>query len=484
MQRWLGVLPPDQSHPRWHVSPLVDALAYHWSWLFVLVPMALSGNRFPAAYFGVWVVVSVITEVHRHVTVPYVYLDGPTLRARLARFTVVPAVLVLGVLLHLSVGKEVLRKGSLETADLFLFLGCLLAAIQWWWRDRNGVVWPTVQLLAMVLAPTLAAATLWMAVQGQAHDALGGAALVALAMVSWQLGGRGRWVVGGLALVGLLSLVVDPLAATKIPHRRIPMRWVVAGFGALAGGWTVWHVLMQKYGILRLYAAKSGPGPRTPGWADRWLVFGWLPLLMVTLPETAGRLIARHAVTAKAVLLPMTDWLAGAGRPLIGLAALAGVASLVHWGVREWQANRLQNRPRLSMALALTALWSAFFWLHPLKAYLAFAFSHALEYIVFVWAVQRRRNALLAKDDQPPTPLQRALTYPTLFWSVLLGGLGLLFLVGPFGQEMGIKRHIPKLRGITLERALIVWSLWQSFFHFYTDGFLWKMRRADTRRSV
>jgi len=45
------------------------------------------------------------------------------------------------------------------------------------------------------------------------------------------------------------------------------------------------------------------------------------------------------------------------------------------------------------MALGTTLLSSTFLFVHPIKAYLTYAFSHAVEYMVFVWAFQHRRYA-------------------------------------------------------------------------------------------
>ena len=44
--------------------------------------------------------------------------------------------------------------------------------------------------------------------------------------------------------------------------------------------WNLWHVYMQKFGILRVYMAKD-PAPReqkTPAWVDKLFVLCWFPL--------------------------------------------------------------------------------------------------------------------------------------------------------------------------------------------------------------
>ena len=60
-------------------------------------------------------------------------------------------------------------------------------------------------------------------------------------------------------------------------------RWLVAGVVMIAGAWNVWHVYMQKFGVLRMYAAKSGSSIESPRWVDRLLLFCWVPLYLVWL---------------------------------------------------------------------------------------------------------------------------------------------------------------------------------------------------------
>ncbi len=40
-ERYVRPAGPGQPSPAWHVSPVIDAAAYHFSWVWVLVPMML-----------------------------------------------------------------------------------------------------------------------------------------------------------------------------------------------------------------------------------------------------------------------------------------------------------------------------------------------------------------------------------------------------------------------------------------------------------
>ena len=85
------------------------------------------------------------------------------------------------------------------------------------------------------------------------------------------------------------------------------------------------------------------------------------------------------------------------------------VVAIAIWIVSEWRANRMRNMPRLWMFIGQNVLAVSFLMFNPVKAYLAFAFSHAVEYMIFVWAFQRRRY----DKPLPHKPLlQRVLRHP------------------------------------------------------------------------
>jgi hypothetical protein len=89
---------PTQPVVGWHVSPLIDALAYHWSWLWAFVPLWLSGPRQPQDYLGLYLVVLTLNVLHRHFTLPLIALDSEIFERHATRFSVVPTLLFLGFL--------------------------------------------------------------------------------------------------------------------------------------------------------------------------------------------------------------------------------------------------------------------------------------------------------------------------------------------------------------------------------------------------
>ncbi|WP_373510312.1 hypothetical protein [Thiocapsa sp.] len=148
---------------------------------------------------------------------------------------------------------------------------------------------------------------------------------------------------------------------------------------------------MQKYGILRLYCAKARSGTPPPGWVDRLLVLAWFPLYLVWLAPRYRDDVELYFPTAKAYTLPLIDAIEAGGTGWVLPAAAVVAFSLAAFLFFEWENHRLGNTPRLTMALGTTALGASFLICSSVNVFLAFAFSHAVENMVFVWAFQRRR---------------------------------------------------------------------------------------------
>lgn len=261
-------------------------------------------------------------------------------------------------------------------------------------------------------------------------------------------------------------------------------RWrsLVAGVVLFAGVWNAWHVYMQKFGILRLYAAKGGGQVPIPRGVDKLLLFAWVPLYLVwLLPKWRDQFLFYYP-TVSQYTRPLLDWLARAQPYLLVPAVATVVASLTLFVRHEWRSTRLRNLPRLWMALGTTALSASFLVCNPVHVALAFAFSHAVEYMVFVWAFQRRRY-------QRPLPhdplLGRLLRRPWLAYGGYTVALVVPYLLlRTYGSLIAPEAHSPFLLGTTLERWGFYWSVYQSLVHFYYDGFLWKMRLPSVRANI
>ncbi len=89
----MRIAPPGAPVRRWHVSPLVDSLAYHWSWLLALIPMLMMGSE-REDYLVLFLLVLTLNFAHRHLTLPIVYCDRQVLQTNPLRFTIAPIVMV------------------------------------------------------------------------------------------------------------------------------------------------------------------------------------------------------------------------------------------------------------------------------------------------------------------------------------------------------------------------------------------------------
>ncbi|MBW2542967.1 MAG: hypothetical protein JRF15_12840 [Deltaproteobacteria bacterium] len=380
--------PPAERVRAWHVSPAIDMAAYHFSWLWVLLPLLFAGPEYPVDYLPCYVFVVAVGFVHRHYTLGYAYLDGEIFARHRTRFIYTPLIL-----------------GAAFLATPFLVRASIPVGV----ISIGGLHWPEADLR--------------------------------------------------------LKLLVTAVI-----------------FGA--GVWNIWHTLAQKYGILRIYTAKAHceREASVPGWVDRLLVMGWLPLIVTYVAPPFADAIQTEFKIAGPFVQPIVAWLLAAEPIAAPISALLALASSATFAVFEWRTHRFRNRPRLSMAIGLGSLWACFLLVDPIKVYLAFAFSHGLEYMVFVWAYQRRRYA---EPRSPEPTLARLLRHPWLTYSSYSLALAAIY-IGLQDWEGFSLWELPSVRvaDMKLGAWIFYWGVFQSLLHFYFDGFLWKTRRPEVRQSL
>ncbi len=498
---------PQESVARWHLSPAIDVAAYSLSWAWVLVPLVLLG---PARedYLLLYLFTIAVSDLHRHIGLPYVYLDRDVRRRYPARFWLFPAVLFGAFLVSPYLDDSGIVVSVAGVCTMAAMVVLLLQVLR---RDGGPAAVPGREL-AVVLGVALTGATAmtllgpglglglgldaawwWFAAalfssawfdrrprnpanaspgQEQAIASDGGPAFAASTLI--------------VALLGV-ALLFGPWIQRHQVEGGVPIVHVLAFVGAFAALWNFWHVYMQKYGILRMYSAKArrvedGVTIEVPGWTDKALVLCWLPLYFAYLGPLYREIAVDYFDDAAAVLPGFIDLLERA-MP-VTLPVTAAFVILVHaiWLRAEWRANGLRNAPRLWMVGGTTALACCFFVFDPVKVYLAFAFSHAVEYCVFVWAFQRKRYQ--AKLTHDPT-LGRMLRHPVVFYlaMVLLFGVAIL-LLKYWGRWIVPDAERPELLGYRTAYWLGFWGIYQSMVHFYFDGFLWKMRLPSVRANI
>jgi hypothetical protein len=356
-ERYVRPPHPDQTSPAWHISPVIDMAAYHFSWVWVLGPMLLAARYNLYFYIYIYALVIGATLAHRHFGLPYAYFDGGVFRA-----------------------------------------------------FKRQLTWFPLICIALMAATPL--------------------------LLSGKVGAVGRQTVGAVVLFSVL--------------------------------WNFWHVYMQKFGILRLYLAKdSAPVLRkTPARVDKYFLLCWFPLYFSYLGPTYKDIIFRYGRDVEPSASVIISFMDKYENWLLFPSALVAAGGVSLWLWHEWHAYRFRNRARLSAATGTLLISTALFWADPVIAFIAFGFSHAAEYMVFVWAFQRRRYS---RPQLEPSLMQRLLRYPKTWYLCFTT----IFAAAGFAQVLW-----------SHPIWLFYYAVYESLIHFHLDGFLWKMRRLEVRENI
>ena len=248
--------------------------------------------------------------------------------------------------------------------------------------------------------------------------------------------------------------------------------------------WNLWHTYMQKFGILRLYSAKD-PAPlelKTPAWVDKYFLFCWFPLYFSYVGPANRDLLLANTEHLNRVGTVTIDFLERYEYWLVGPSALIAAGGVLLWFWYEWRSARFHNRARLSAAVGTLLISAAALWINPIKVVIAFAFSHAVEYMVFVWAFQRRRYY----HARPPLSLmQRLLSYPKTWYFAFIA----TFALAGTTEALWGANLIPgpsqiAFLGMTGASWYFYYAVYESLIHFRMDGFLWKMRSPEVRENI
>ena len=229
----------------------------------------------------------------------------------------------------------------------------------------------------------------------------------------------------------------------------------------VVGLWNVWHTVMQRYGILRVYAGRSGGGlaARAHGRRDLALLWSTVVLTAAVVVALRAETFAGHPNAAR-VLRVFEGGLGGSGLGIL----LAGVgvvwlAVFARWLRHELRAEPIAGRGPRILFLASTASLFAVFIVHgPIVGYLCFGVAHALEYVAFVHHFGERK---FARDPAQRGLVARWMRQPWIFGPLLSGALLLLFFV---------------LRDYRRTDVYLAYYMGTSALHFLFDGWIWKVR--------
>src|SRR3989441_984367 len=235
--------------------------------------------------------------------------------------------------------------------------------------------------------------------------------------------------------------------------------------------WGVWHGLMQTYGFLRIYDAKSGPSSPLTARLDHAMCVTWFATAVLVSPSRMTNILSVFYKSGGPLLEPSA--IEALRTTAVSLTGVVTAAFLLH---SAWMWHR--GRPVSSVKLLLMATSIGFFWYtnvfvsNLLAGIALFEVFHDVQYLSIVWIFNLNR---VQKD-----PGVGAFTRFLFRRSGALVGVyvGLVVAYGSLNlvstaMSTGLLRRT--LTGLLAASALL---------HFYYDGFIWKVRERATRQSL
>jgi hypothetical protein len=218
--------------------------------------------------------------------------------------------------------------------------------------------------------------------------------------------------------------------------------------------WNAWHYASQHQGVLRMYSRKSGGG-------REWLERHGLRLFVVyTVVRTAGWSTGWIEADSHS-----RRWMNGLDLTMLGIPT-----AILLSNVRGFSASR---GPKGAYLLSLLGLYSGLLlslrndWRYGVFALTAASsLFHAVEYLAVVSHYTRRRVDLGSDGF-----FRKVAANWTLLLAAYLLALG---LIGVWATQ--------PTSGVT--RAWIALNTWAAFLHYTYDGFIWKLRRPETARTL
>lgn len=228
--------------------------------------------------------------------------------------------------------------------------------------------------------------------------------------------------------------------------------------------WNLWHIIMQRYGLMRGYAHRIKHGLEHPRHAQRDLALLWCLVLFTT---SLGAILHFSMFESyPSVAQPTVDALAPVflDYPIPIALTLGALLAVLGgwWAYHEYRPHvpfKL-HAPRLFFLVSNLSLMTLCL-ANPILGIIAFGFSHSVEYFAYVHAVQKRKV----------NKHQYHGAIGNLFWSKMLPGAAILI-------GLQVLLYYQNLDEILLNSVLINTLLsGTGIIHFLYDGIIWKKSR-------
>ena len=229
---------------------------------------------------------------------------------------------------------------------------------------------------------------------------------------------------------------------------------------SLLAMWNLWHTIMQRHGIFRGYARKLHSGFNTPKHGRLDLLLLWSITFFAIALGTIFYLdlvkeyrVARPTVR---VLEPIFT-----SYPVLITVVFGGVMLVVFglWVREEWRyaIPMVKRLPRLTFLASHVSLF-ALILINPVFGAFAFGFSHSVEYLAYVHAIQASK---MQRRQHPGF-------FANICWNKIL--LGALLLIGLQILAFYCLPYVISRKDVFLKTFLSG----TAFIHFFYDGIIWK----------
>lgn len=444
------------SAQRWIQSSRIDLIFFSWGWLPVLVlfvALNLAGWEDKGQSLLI-VAILLFNFLHRHLTFPLVYGDPEQLKRRRAAYFGLPLFFLVLTVFCLSMVKPARMESDPVPAAFSLPPGARLN-VHFQGPDEKKPV--KVLFSGAEQNAEQAAAAFHRTLGTRLEVSVNGDRLVfQIPEGSPDTAFRFSGVPANTAWLSDLGLKTS--WGRWIRDKR---PWFLA-LVVVSVLWTMYHTVMQKVGLLRVYSRKANWGD---AWLDKAAIFSWFVYVfcqsaaMESVRERVRTLAASGRVL-HSIVQPMEAWL---WIP----AVLSLIVSLILTGlyVKKEAANPGGfNAPKNLFFLSVLGLYGVFFY-DLLVGYAVMGFSHAIEYLAFVNIFSRKKYLAKPADSSLLARAVRRQAASFAFFALTL--LAVFFI----------------WRGYS--RTTLQWYIvGSSFLHFIYDGWIWKVRQPEVGRPL
>ncbi len=230
--------------------------------------------------------------------------------------------------------------------------------------------------------------------------------------------------------------------------------------------WATWHIMMQTFGLMRIYDRKRGINDPLSARLDFLLCAA---LFLVGIVFSEARVFGMVDTFSRVGMpLPSAAWL-----PVIrwGTAVAGGIVLLLY-GLHAWRIGRTAGVSTLKFLLVVST--AGLFWIcgslstNMLVGVAMFEIFHALQYYALVWTYNRR---LVARVGNRFGSLAFLFQDRWFFVGMYLAA------IAAFGSLRLVAETVSDPRWNMVLLALLSTS---TLLHFYYDGFIWKVSEKST----